>query len=301
MVDSVCDLEKTKYLHIDIPVVYAGEDTTVCSGSIVSIGNTQTDTMNLYNWKWDGKSSIDLMYNEFPYYVLPYDTTHYILEATSLNNCKSRDTITVNTLPLPEISVEADAKKYGEDYLTIFKDYNPLVDTVINDSIMYDIYEIIKGQTVEISVIPDTNYEYSFYRIVNSQDEQNADTSLIYSGGNPIVETFVPTNLSSADIDVYVEDQNGCISKEYLSLLTVANLPNAFTPLTKDGKNDLFLKGVPVKILNRWGQTLFEGTEGWDGTFNGRNVSPGTYFYIVEIKDGERTYTMKGTVLVVEK
>ena len=301
MVDSVCDLEKSKYLHIDIPVVYAGEDTTVCSGSIVSIGNTQSDTANFFHWKWNGNTSETILYNEFPYYVLPYDTTIYILEATSLNNCKSRDTITINTLPLPEISVQTDAKKYSEDYLTIYKDYNPLIDTVINDSIMYDIYEIIKGQTVEISVIPDTNYEYSFYKILNSQDEQNADTSMIYSGANPTVETFVPPNISSADIDIYVEDQNGCISQEYLSLLALANLPNAFTPLTKDGKNDLFLKGVPVKILNRWGQTMYEGSEGWDGTFNGRDVSPGTYFYIVEIKDGERTYTMKGTVLVVEQ
>jgi len=67
--------------------------------------------------------------------------------------------------------------------------------------------------------------------------------------------------------------------------------PNAFTP-NGDGVNDIFhIKGYDIKemhckIINRWGQLLYEWadlTGGWDGKYKGMYVSAGTYFYIVSI------------------
>ncbi|MFH0896245.1 MAG: gliding motility-associated C-terminal domain-containing protein [Bacteroidota bacterium] len=75
------------------------------------------------------------------------------------------------------------------------------------------------------------------------------------------------------------------------------NVVSAFTP-NGDGVNDLYyvkgtnINSVHLRIINRWGQLLYEATgenPGWDGKYNGNDVSSGVYYYIVEVifKDGE--------------
>ncbi|MBU1720175.1 MAG: gliding motility-associated C-terminal domain-containing protein, partial [Bacteroidetes bacterium] len=77
------------------------------------------------------------------------------------------------------------------------------------------------------------------------------------------------------------------------------DIPNAFTP-DGDGVNDLFLPGLQLAIYNRWGQLLYEGTDGWDGTYKGDKLTPGTYFYILELKSAKNTINkINGTVTVV--
>jgi gliding motility-associated-like protein len=76
-------------------------------------------------------------------------------------------------------------------------------------------------------------------------------------------------------------------------------VPSAFTPLNKDGVNDLFYvfhePGLEVdihrmEIFNRWGARLFQqlnskGNDeslGWDGSFQGQPLHPGTYLWVLE-------------------
>lgn len=71
-------------------------------------------------------------------------------------------------------------------------------------------------------------------------------------------------------------------------------IPNAFTP-NGDGLNDLFqingalyVKDFSLQVYNRWGQTMYTTTnafKGWDGTFNGLAVNPGTYTYRIRYTD----------------
>ena len=76
-------------------------------------------------------------------------------------------------------------------------------------------------------------------------------------------------------------------------------IPNAFTP-DNDGYNDIFLKGENIEVYNRWGQLLYKGNQGWDGTYKNRKVPSGTYFYIIHfLKKGERSI-YKGTVSIYE-
>jgi gliding motility-associated-like protein len=79
-------------------------------------------------------------------------------------------------------------------------------------------------------------------------------------------------------------------------------IPNAFTP-DKDGTNDVFLKGYKVKIVNRWGQLLYKGNDGWDGSLdNGKKASPGTYYYIATIPDTDNgTKDVTGVITLVVK
>jgi gliding motility-associated-like protein len=71
-------------------------------------------------------------------------------------------------------------------------------------------------------------------------------------------------------------------------------VPRFFTP-NNDGVNDLWIVSSPselpvsgVWIFNRFGQLLkqMEGNSGWDGTFNGRPLASGSYWYRIAMEDG---------------
>ncbi len=86
-------------------------------------------------------------------------------------------------------------------------------------------------------------------------------------------------------------------------------VPNVFSP-NNDGINDIYrlnpasfdecIDVLTVKIYNRWGQLIFESDDPqfeWDGKTNeGKEVSPGTYFIILQGFYGSREVTDQFTV-----
>ncbi len=75
-------------------------------------------------------------------------------------------------------------------------------------------------------------------------------------------------------------------------------IPNVFTP-NGDGINDIFMEGYPdvaLVIINRWGQELYRGLGGWDGTCNGQEMSAGTYFYMITLPNGEK---LEGPLMLI--
>ena len=86
--------------------------------------------------------------------------------------------------------------------------------------------------------------------------------------------------------------------------------PNFFTPRSTPGENDEFrvayrsLVKFKGTIINRWGNVLFEWTDpskGWNGTFKGKAVSPGVYFYLIEAKGSDGiVYKKKGDINLLE-
>jgi gliding motility-associated-like protein len=77
-------------------------------------------------------------------------------------------------------------------------------------------------------------------------------------------------------------------------------VPNAFSP-NGDGINDVWqikyletYPGVTVEIYNRYGQILFRSVgyaKPWDGKYKGQNVPTGTYYYIIDPKNGRKKMT----------
>ena len=75
--------------------------------------------------------------------------------------------------------------------------------------------------------------------------------------------------------------------------ITSADIGNAFSP-NGDGINDKWVIGgintypnPSVQVYNRQGQLMFKsigvGATPWDGTFKGKNVPAGSYYYIVDL------------------
>lgn len=91
-------------------------------------------------------------------------------------------------------------------------------------------------------------------------------------------------------------------------------LANTFTP-DGDGVNDWFYpQGRAVvniksmRIFNRWGQVVFDKKEvpinvptaGWNGTMQGKALSPDVYVYIIEVICGGQIVPLKGNIMIVK-
>lgn len=102
------------------------------------------------------------------------------------------------------------------------------------------------------------------------------------------------TGLLNGEYTVYVRDKFGCgITTEEVYLLMY---PRYFTP-NHDGHNDTwkiklsdFENGLTVKIFDRYGKLikmLGNDSEGWNGTFNGKELPADDYWFIVTRADGK--------------
>ena len=100
------------------------------------------------------------------------------------------------------------------------------------------------------------------------------------------------------DVKLTVIDPNGCVTVDSTRIEISRSIPNTFTP-NGDGKNDLYLKGWNKKIFNRNGILLYEGEDGWDGTYQGKPVANDTYFVIVYDSSGVNCSTPRTNYVTV--
>lgn len=130
--------------------------------------------------------------------------------------------------------------------------------------------------------------EYSQYEFFLNGNQVQIDS----------INTWASSILEDGDIISVIATDGGCVGEEVEITIIVSDYPNAFTP-NGDGRNDVFMASFDLVIINRWGQELYSGMDGWDGTFNGERVSPGTYYYILRVQDITDTETvLKGSVMV---
>lgn len=115
--------------------------------------------------------------------------------------------------------------------------------------------------------------------------------------------------LQDAHFILTATGQGNCKAWDSLDVrvLQPIHIPNAFSP-NGDGINDKWditnLKDYPncvVEVYNRYGQVVhrsFGYTKPWDGSQNGKPLPVGTYYYIIEPKNGFPTVT--GYVVIVK-
>jgi gliding motility-associated-like protein len=96
-----------------------------------------------------------------------------------------------------------------------------------------------------------------------------------------------------------VTSDKGCTSSDqvFVKVLKKPEIPNIFSP-NGDGIHDRwvisFLESYPgctVEVFNRYGQRIYYSigySNPWDGMVNGKPVPVGTYYYIVDPKNGRQ-------------
>ncbi len=117
--------------------------------------------------------------------------------------------------------------------------------------------------------------------------------------GDDVVHTYTITKEGYYDILLHVISPYGCVETATKRIWIVNdNQVNTFTP-NGDGINDIFMKGWHIKVYNRNGLLLYDGTDGWDGTYHGEMVPNDTYFYVLYYMSPTGSKTKVGYVTVL--
>jgi large repetitive protein len=122
---------------------------------------------------------------------------------------------------------------------------------------------------------------------------------------NPVATPTITTTYT-----VYCDNPSGCPGSDTVTVFVIPQItvPGGFTP-NGDGVNDFWnigyvdnFPGVVVEVYNRWGELLFRSVgykTPWDGTYNGKPVPVGTYYYIINLHDPRFTQTETGPVTIL--
>jgi len=241
----------------DLDILIVGEE-SFCEGELVTLSAT-TEAESV-TWSTNGNGVIDdVNAGTINYTPAEGETGDIVFYVTAANKCTSEtneETITI--VPLPDAS---------------------------------------------FSYLPDENYifvDIEFYPTENNADSYAWDfgDGNVSTQENPI-HAFNAVN--DFEVSLTVENQ-GCENTSS-AIVSVAEqrvifVPNMFSPSAVDPENrvvKVYGEGISpnnflFRILNRWGNTLFETSsldvaqnQGWDGRArNGEMQSIGTYTYIVK-------------------
>jgi len=189
------------------------------------------------------------------------------------------------------------------------------IDTVCNDSpyayatvyVTDKLYLFLQSDTTKVQMgdkitltVSSSGDEYGTYRWYD------AYTGKLF--GTTIDNTLDVTLDEPGRFAFYVLTDNGYCpdaesNKENVIVADYTIIPNIITPYNENGLNDSFMTsrdgkpGYKVEIYNRYQQKVYEGNNGWNGTYRGQLAEPGTYYYRLFKKDGTEE---KGTVEVAK-
>lgn len=160
----------------------------------------------------------------------------------------------------------------------------------------------LSGQNITFTAtVPDsTNVRYQW----QLNGKNTGSGSKTYSSGTLVIGDVVTCNVTK---------QGSCVIPPVATsnaitilILTPLVVPNTFTP-NGDGINDtwdlralLAYPGCLVQVFNRYGALVYQSvgyTSGWDGTLNGKQLPVGTYYYIIDLKNGKRAFSGSITII----
>jgi gliding motility-associated-like protein len=200
--------------------------------------------------------------------IIPIKDTVFTLTALKDANCEAQIEKDVNTV---------ETKIYPEP------EYNMTI-TVPEP--------MVSGRYVKVNATDG----FTSYRLLINEEEIPA------KGPNNLfwAKNF-PYGLSTNDFKMELTDENGCVwTLKETEIIESTIFPNIFTP-NGDGVNDVFLADYDLKVYDRQGTLMYEGTEGWDGTHNGVEANPGVYLYTLFIPTEDGNLEVIKSTLTLER
>ena len=180
--------------------------------------------------------------------------------------CSDTDTVTITILPLPATDAGAD------------------VTIIVGSSVQLNAAGGIQGST----------YEWS--PTVGLSDTISA---------SPLATPKVTTTYH-----VKITNPSGCFATDSITITVLPTVvfPSGITP-NGDGVNDEWqidgieaYKNCEVEVYNRWGEKLFSSpgyVDKWNGTYKGKPLPVGTYYYVINLHDEVNTENYTGPITIV--
>ncbi|MEZ5083578.1 MAG: gliding motility-associated C-terminal domain-containing protein [Bacteroidales bacterium] len=317
-----CDATDDIFVEVSSPNINLGPDTLVCEGSTIILDAGP----NFSSYLWHDNS--DQQYNTV-------DTAgFYFVNVINDIGCEGGDSIFIDYAPLPVANLGTDKELCEGDTITLISNAGPYT-YLWNGEIGGYQNEITEGGTYTLEVSNQCGSETDQITIVEFQRRDvnlgadqilkpgesidlNAGTgydSYLWQDGS--FNQYYHVIAESIDPDhpyYYVEVVEGpCKSSDTIRIeLFEIKVPIAITP-NGDGANDVFkpfedtwngINQHHIMVFNRWGEQVWESEkfeEGWDGKRNGKYVSDGTYFWILDVFYGPQDIkqTLRGTLTVM--
>ncbi|MGC9471005.1 MAG: gliding motility-associated C-terminal domain-containing protein, partial [Bacteroidales bacterium] len=238
----------------------AGEDASICPGDEVVLNASGGDI-----YQWSPAEGLSTTTSSSPV-ASPESTTTYTVLVTK-DLCYDSDEVTVTIYEVPDIDAGPDTA-------------------------------VFIGQSYQLTA---TGGPFSAYAWFPS-------TWL----DNPVIADPVTTPEETTRYYVTGTSDEGCTATDSVLIRVATRLiiPSGFTPNNDEKNNtwkilnaDLYPDMV-VEVFNRWGERVFysEGYSSdreWDGTYKGKDLPIGTYYYVIRLNDGRESRAITGPVTII--
>ncbi len=135
------------------------------------------------------------------------------------------------------------------------------------------------------------------YRFIWSNGEENQNLENLTGGHYTVSVTDHQNCPYSATVEIPTNPKD-CIDQ--------LSIPSGFSP-NGDGINDLWIirnselyPQLELKVLNRWGEMIFSSSgydSPWDGTHKGKELAASTYYYVINLGNGDAPFS--GSITIV--
>ncbi|MFH2141781.1 MAG: gliding motility-associated C-terminal domain-containing protein [Bacteroidota bacterium] len=249
----------------------AEADTVICSGDTITIYGYGQAPGQFAFWTTDISQPDTIMLDSMT--ISPTSqVTYYYFVWDSI--CYDVDSVVI--LTHPTVGIEAG------DSITIFHDQS------------IQLYAIGGGDTVTYLWVPETGLD------------------------NPDVANPIASPDQTTIYYVYITTPTGCVEFDSVKVTVIPRviIPTGFTP-NGDGINDTwvidnlsFFSDVLVEVYNRWGEKLFmyagsgagyeyDVSKQWDGTYNGKQVPVGTYYFVIDLHNENNVKPITGPLTIM--
>lgn len=313
-------------------VAEAGNDTTICSGSSVTLTATGGST-----YQWNASPTLSCTNCQSPV-ATPTTTTTYTVTVSSGSCPPAIDSVTVIVSPPPTAVISATDTSicYGQGVVLTASGGNSYLWSTTATTSAITVYPLIgtnysvtvsNGGTctddaiIHINVYPHTTVTaYSDTTITIGGSVQLTATgavTYVWAPANELscesCQSPVATPTSTTVYTVTGTDANGCTNTTTVVVTVIMDcgvifIPKAFSP-NADGYNDiLYVRGNCIKFMefsvyDRWGEQVYFGNDplqGWNGSYKGKKMNSAVFVYYLKATLFDNTVVIrKGNISLI--